>query len=252
MPSYQSYIICGTPRSGSTLLCYLLEHAGCGQPDSYFRRQSIMGLARDLGVTHDGDLHSTEFSRRYVDAVIKEGRGGTGIFGLRVMYENLGEMCERLALLHPDAGSGRALIEAAFGRVLYIYLSREDKIAQAISLMKAEQSGLWHITRDGGELERTQSHLEPHYDGQRIGEIVRELEHDDAAWRAWFKTSGIDPLPLTYNGLSADPHGGLARVLDALGMDSSNVSSIPITTGKLADRQSQDWSTRFKEESTGA
>src|SRR5690606_11950628 len=70
MSRAEAYIICGTPRSGSTLLCGLLEDAGCGVPDSYFRRQSIAGIADELGVIHDGDLHSPDFSRRYLDAII--------------------------------------------------------------------------------------------------------------------------------------------------------------------------------------
>ena len=32
--------------------------------------------------------------------------------------------------------------------------SRENKLAQAVSLIKAEQTGLWHIAPDGTELER--------------------------------------------------------------------------------------------------
>ncbi|HMF66717.1 MAG TPA: Stf0 family sulfotransferase, partial [Phyllobacterium sp.] len=41
MPAARSYVICGTPRSGSTLLCDLLESTGiAGRPASYFRSES--------------------------------------------------------------------------------------------------------------------------------------------------------------------------------------------------------------------
>ena len=37
----------------------------------------------------------------------------------------------------------------------YLHLSREDKLAQAVSDLKAEQSGLWHVFTDGSERETT-------------------------------------------------------------------------------------------------
>lgn len=45
------YILCGTPRSGSTLLCGLLNAAGqMGAPDSVFRRQILSRWAREWGL----------------------------------------------------------------------------------------------------------------------------------------------------------------------------------------------------------
>lgn len=44
-------ILCGTPRSGSTLLCGLLTAAGrMGAPDSFFRRQILTWWAQEWGL----------------------------------------------------------------------------------------------------------------------------------------------------------------------------------------------------------
>jgi LPS sulfotransferase NodH len=47
-PGFDSYLICATPRTGSTLLCGLLESSGvAGRPASYFNRQGLHDYADD-------------------------------------------------------------------------------------------------------------------------------------------------------------------------------------------------------------
>ncbi|MER8584457.1 Stf0 family sulfotransferase [Mesorhizobium sp. M1338] len=155
---FNGYIICGTPRTGSTLLGKLLESARtAGTPHSFYRRQDVSEWAEEWKL-HDRDTMSElEFNAAYLNAAIAAGKGGTGIFGLRLMRENLDELSAILdqifpqlvsAILDqifPQLPSDRARLEKAFGRILCIHLSREDKLAQAVSLIKAEQTGLWHI-----------------------------------------------------------------------------------------------------------
>ncbi|HEX6473857.1 MAG TPA: Stf0 family sulfotransferase, partial [Candidatus Limnocylindria bacterium] len=63
-----SYLLCGTPRTGSTLLCGLLTSTGvAGRPESYFRQPDEHARARRLGVPVAGD-GSFDY-RRFVRAV---------------------------------------------------------------------------------------------------------------------------------------------------------------------------------------
>jgi LPS sulfotransferase NodH len=247
MSRYGSYIICGTPRSGSTMLCRLLESSGCGRPESYFWRASIREIADDLGVT-GGDDDPVDFSRRYLDAVRAEGRAGTDVFGLRVMFETLPELTERLGALFTELADAPARFERAFGRPFYIYLSRRDKVAQAVSLYKALETGLWHRARDGSELERTAPHRDAVYDGAAIAAIVDELESHDSGWRRWFVDHGIAPLRLTYEDMARDPRAGLRAVIAGLGMDVARAAGIEPLTAPLANEQSTDWIARFRAE----
>ena len=49
-----AYIICATPRSGSTLLCDMLAGSGvAGNPNSYYRPPSIAHFAAQMGVPYD-------------------------------------------------------------------------------------------------------------------------------------------------------------------------------------------------------
>lgn len=235
-----SYIICATPRSGSTLLCDLLRATGTsGRPASYFRRQSIFGWAERLGVSPDDD-------RAYLAAVILEGRGESDMFGLRLMWETLPELLVRLAPLYPELADDRALLEAAFGPVSFIHLSRSDKVAQAVSRVKALQTGLWHMGADGTERERNAPESAAGYNPVLIRQFVDELESDERNWAAWFGVHGIAPLELTYEALSADALSALRAVLSTLGLDESIADGIAPRTARLADAQSAEWIARFR------
>jgi LPS sulfotransferase NodH len=150
----RSYIIAATPRSGSTLLCDLLSGTGfAGQPHSYYRREDILDYARKWGVSSPNVIGDQAFERTYLEAVRRAGATQTGIFGLRLMWSSVGELSARLSAIHPDPLDDPARFELAFGKPLYIHLSRQDKVAQAVSLLKAKQSGLWHRAADGTERE---------------------------------------------------------------------------------------------------
>ena len=97
----RAYILCGTPRTGSTLLCGLLTDHGLGAPHSFYRRQNITEWAEDWGLPPRDTMGETAFQRAYLAAAIAEGKGGTPIFGFRLMKENLSELSAILDTLYP-------------------------------------------------------------------------------------------------------------------------------------------------------
>ncbi len=250
---YDAYILCGTPRTGSTLLCDLLRSTkAAGDPDSFYARRFMPMWAEEWGLPGPETMSEVEYDVAYLDAAMKVGKGGTAIFGLRLMRENLGELSALLDRICPGLPSDTARFERAFGRTLYIHLSREDKLAQAISLVKAEQTGLWHIAPDGSELERLAPPVEPEYDFERIGRELAELEGYDMAWNTWFSEEGVTPLRVGYETLSADPAATLVRVCEALGIDAPDVRDVKPGVAKLADETSRAWMRRFRADSAAA
>lgn len=250
--SFAAVIICATPRSGSTLLCDLLAASGvAGRPNSYFRRQSIPDFARAFGVPMIEGVEGLQFDRAYLDAVRRAGRSGTSVFGLRFMWETAAELSSRLDRLFPGLPSDAARFERAFGKPLYLHLSRHDKVAQAVSRLKAEQTGLWHRAADGSERERTAPPQPPAYDAGRLRAFADEAAHDDAAWRRWFAAQELEPMPLTYEALAADPRAVLANILSALGQDPARAGTVELSTAKMADAESAAWAARFRAETNG-
>jgi LPS sulfotransferase NodH len=241
------YIICGTPRTGSTLLCGLLASTkAAGNPDSFYGRKFMPAWAAEWRLPARDVMSARDFNIAYLNAAIAVGKGGTGIFGLRLMRENLDELSEILDQIFPQLPSDRARLEKAFGPILYIHLSREDKLAQAISLVKAEQTGLWHMAPDGTEIERLAPPEEPHYDFARINREVMELESYDTAWNSWFTAQGIAPLRIGYESLSANPAAALTSICEALGIQAPNARDVSPGVAKLADETSQDWMRRYR------
>src|SRR5688500_10944165 len=138
-----SYIICGTPRSGSTLLCEMLAAAGtAGRPNSYFRPEDIVAWADEWGVDHTSGTETAEFDRSYLAAMLRVGSAGTNVFGLRLMWNGVAEARKRLdRALGPDH-SLVALLNKAFGAPMFLHLSRIDKVAQAVSLVRYGNGGI--------------------------------------------------------------------------------------------------------------
>jgi LPS sulfotransferase NodH len=206
---YSSLILCATPRSGSTFLCDLLTATGVvGKPASYYRREDIGEWAEHLGVPPG---KGAAFERAYLEAVRRKGTGDTGVFALRLMWPSLAELSARLALLFPGLASDVARFERAFGPPLYLHLSRRNKVAQAVSRLKAMQTGLWHLAADGSERERTAPPQAPRYDGDRLAAFAAEAEAADTAWTAWFAQQSITPLRIYYEDFSTPKPPGPSR-----------------------------------------
>lgn len=237
-------IICATPRSGTTLLCDLLAETGVtGTPNSFYREESRDHFMRQLGVEAGPD-----FDRRYLDAIRTEGRGTTDLFSMRIMWPSVATMRDALSVVFPSETTDAGRITAAFGTPLYLLVERQDKVAQAISRIKAEQSGLWHRAADGSVREQGGQYHAPEYDAGRIRGSIAETTAHEAEWQSWFTREGIAPLEQSYEDLSADPIATIRALLAVLGRDPSAADHIVPRTSKLADATSRDWAERYVRE----
>ena len=249
MQRYRSYVICTTPRSGSTLLCRMLAATGiAGDPNSYFHGSSVSEWLSDLDLTFDMNVEPLHVLRSVFDSVRDRGTGDTGIFGLRLQRRSFDFFIRQVSVMQPGLSSDFERFHAVFGRTLFIHLSRVDKLEQAISFLKATQTGLWHMAPDGTELERLSAPQEPVYDAARIAHYLAELRALDEDWCKWFAKENINPLRITYEELSTDPNQTVARVLQRLGMDPGAAKEGRPVVAKMADITNQRWAARFLEE----
>lgn len=249
MTDYASFMICTAPRSGSTLLCRLLAETGvAGKPASYFHEPSLAEWTRRLGVEADPTASEREVVEACVQAALARGRSDNGIFGLRLQRPSFDFFFSQLALVHRERASERARFEGVFGRTLFIHLSRADKVDQAVSCLKAEQTGLWHVAADGSELERDGPPRAPEYDQAAIQAWVDAMVAYDRDWNAWFAAEAITPIRIAYDDLSADPQGTVGRVLQALGLDTAAADRVTPSVRKMADETNRDWAARFRAE----
>ena len=249
----RSYILCATPRSGSTYLCSLLASSGvAGVPESYFRAQDLARWAKGWGVSCP--LGHPDFYPHYVQAVQHAGRTPNGVFAMRVMW---GTMAEIEAALAPLCVSGtvdeRAVLDQAFGHPRYVYLERRDHVAQAVSRLKAEQTDIWHVETGTQHFSPPDHDMGPvtgdedryAYDHQRLEGYVREAGLHNQAWCRWFDHQGITPLRIVYETLCAEPAQTIEAIFEYLGIPAQTAKPVASRNQKMADGLSAAWIERF-------
>lgn len=212
--SSDGYFICGSPRSGSTTLCDLLARTGvAGNPESYFRTESIADYAKSWGCS----ASTNDWGHSYIEGVVKNGTGPDGSFGLRIMWSNMPMFLRQMASLYSEISTDKQRIQQAFGVNHFVYLYREDKVAQAVSLVLAKQTGLWHLNADRSIREGTGGAGEPEYDPTAIKHELDMLISEAHGWSEWFDEQTITPLRLSYEDLATAPQAALAHVLSGIG-----------------------------------
>lgn len=232
------------------MLCKLLAATKiAGNPGSLFHKPSLEAWLDYYGLKGANYASRQDALDTIFKAAIARGKGDTGVFGLRMQRGSFDFFMEQLEVLHPGKTTDVKRIEAAFGPTFFIHLSRDDRLDQAISRLRAEQTGLWHLKADGTELERQAPGRDEGYDREAIVTYMNELFELDHAWQQWFEQQSIVPLKVTYEPLSREPQAVLAEILAALGLDASLAKTVPPQTTKLADETNREWRTRFEADS---
>lgn len=246
MKNIDSYLVCATPRTGSTLLCGLLASTKvAGRPESYFRQpdEQLWAARWDIDRSSDGVFEYSGFVR----AALGAGRTENGVFAARIMWGTMDYLVERLGTVFPAlAGGDLNVLNKAFGHTGFIFLQREDVLAQAVSWLRAEQTNVWHQTDQ--EVSR-QPEQEPRFDFDQIYKLVQMIEKHNSAWRAWFDTLGIHPHLVRYEDLEADPVGATSGILDFLGLKLPPGRRIKTRHRRLADELNAQWIDRYRAES---
>ncbi|MBI1326129.1 MAG: hypothetical protein GC136_00630 [Alphaproteobacteria bacterium] len=241
MPYTQTYFICGTPRSGSTLLCALLKSSGvAGVPESYFRKQDELKWAEKF------DLATAADFKTYLQGVIKGGTTPNGMLGIRVMWGTMAEVVDNTRALAPAiTGNDKAVLEHAFGPCKFLYLKRNDIVAQAVSLVRALQTDVWHVVDERGT---PTAKTEPVYNFEQIHGFVTEMEEHNKAWLEWFADNDITPYKIEYETYTQDPITGTKNVLDYLGVTLPEGKTLEAANKKLSDGLSKEWILRYNAE----
>jgi LPS sulfotransferase NodH len=121
----------------------------------------------------------------------------------------------------------------------HIWISRRDKVRQAVSLAKATQTGVWRVERGTDPPERTGD--------LRIGQLddyVRRLTRQDVNWKQFFESLDIEPLRIEYETLAAEYELTMRRVLEYLGVAVNSVP--PPRLKRQADASSEEWVARYR------
>ncbi|HEY1515036.1 MAG TPA: Stf0 family sulfotransferase [Solirubrobacteraceae bacterium] len=180
----QAYLVCATPRSGSTLLCERLRDTGlAGRPLEHFeilRHSSLPRQPREC--FGDLDLHGLdellppprsgtpiqEPPEAWRARILRQGRGESGVWGGKLMWGHVEDLVTRASQLPGQA--------------------------------------------------------EASYEYAAIDHFVSQLESNERSWKEWFARTGQRPFVVTYDQLEAAPAETVATVLHPLGLPDASVS----------------------------
>lgn len=244
----RSYLVCANQRSGSNLLCRALSDTGlAGYPEEYFLDGPPEGFPAGFQFWEDGiyaDQHGGVASRsEYLELVYRIGSTPNGIFGAKLMFNNVEWVVRRFNAMDEFAGLSRAAVfHAAFPNLRVVHLVRRDIVRQAVSWMRAAQEGVWIVS----DTEPPAPTGEPEYDHYFIANLIGLLEEGERGWRELFGELDVIPHEVVYEELVAEDgyEPAVRGVLRHLDVDVTVDIPAPRTT-RQADELNDAWVERF-------
>src|SRR4051794_21854471 len=257
MQPERSYIVCATPRSGSTLVCHALEETGvAGRPEEYFEALRHSGRPRRpeeyfVGVEdpsirdHLGEravggelsprspLWSRAAYDRYLEWVFEAGTTPNGIFGAKLMWGYFEDFVSLLRNVPAYREVPLAeLLPRVFPDLTFVRVVRANKVRQAVSLWKAVQTATWRedqasakaaalVEQDGAPPYK--SFIEEHRPQLRfhypaIEHLPDQPRVEESRWDAFFEHCRIKPQLVLYENFAADYENSPLNLLDRLSL----------------------------------
>jgi trehalose 2-sulfotransferase len=259
----RTYLVCATQRSGSTLLCELLKNTGvAGRPEEYFEAMRDTGAPPNpgdfleglehtgLAVRHDaGPAGAPGYSslaglagyRAHLERTFTLGTTPNGVFGAKLMFNQLDELRALAGALPEFAGVGReVLLDRLFLNPRYIWISRRDTVRQAVSMWKALQTRRWRAT--DGDADDGPTPPVPQYRFDAIDHLVRRFEAEERGWKRFFTAHAIEPLTIGYeHDLTSDPERTVHRALEWVGVAPPAGWHATAPMDRQGDADSDDW-----------
>ena len=215
------------------MLAGLLRSSGvAGRPEEYFWRDDVPSWRERWGATS---------AQEYLEGVLREGTTSNGVFGARVMWAYLDDVVAAIRNATGHEGARHAVLSAAFPRIRYVHLRRQDRVAQAVSWAKAAQSGVWFAGDDRDE-PRAMT-----YDRDLIGDLLAAIQEGEHGWESFFVEADVKPYEIVYEELAADPIGTATSLIGFLGVDVRDVH-LETHAERQFDATNSEWISRFRSE----
>ncbi len=219
----RNYLICTTPRSGSSLLCSLLGStavAGMQRRDRV-GHEYLLELVGRPDQRRGSGMVDADGLRRFIADAFDRSRTPNGVGGFKVMWEQV----RRLALLLGRTASPRSFGFHDFATLLpgttqFVWLRRRERLRQAVSLVKAVQSQCWN-SAEQARFAGTYA-----FDYVALERTVRMLGSHEAMWREFFERNAIEPLEVAYEDVVDDRRAQVQRIADFVGVAGAQATDI--------------------------
>jgi LPS sulfotransferase NodH len=186
---WKKYVILFTPRSGSTVLSeYVAATQKMGYPLEYF----VEWIAQAIGLLRvDAEQPLLQFIQQVFQSP-------NGVFGLELEWDRLQQEIHSFE---------------DFRGWSVFYLTRRDKVMQAISLRRAVEGSVWHSL--------SQPCTEPAYDRAAIVSYINRLLLWERYFEKLFIKLRIDPYRIYYEDIQANFSKVVREIANQLGVEES-------------------------------
>ncbi len=220
----RSVVICSTPRSGSTLLAESLLSCGTfGTPMEYFDWEGSAAILRGRWLTQDFDA--------YVSALHAHRTASNGVFSLKIHWNQLVGAAQR-ASYKPNQAPLKNLLGRIAPNPVLVHITRDDRVAQAISLYRAATTNSWSSLSDHAD------DIEPPYSFAAIDGYVKALSAWEKNWEILLTTAHLPYATIRYEDLV----GSEGPVVDEIARFAGIPQLGPASIAPRLRRQANEWS----------
>ena len=205
-----------------------------GSPGEFFWRDFQPGWSKQWGVSDPAD---------YLNKAVEHGSTPNGVFGAKIMIyggyiEDLLDILLRLPEHKGTNASVTEVIAHTFPNSHYVWITRRNKVRQAVSHCRASQTGIWRKGDDasGDTAEK------PEFKFEAVDRAVQEIVMQEAAWQEFLSQCGITPMVVVYEDFIEALGETVTNILDFLGVPvPSSQASDEARMQKQGDELSDRW-----------
>ena len=213
-----NYIICFVNRSGSNLLAAALQSTGTmGNPRECFNAPEVIEVSRERG-------HRSLAA--YTRAVMRSTSTPNGVFGMKLGVGQLLYLTRE------------RIVPAIVSRPRFIYVTRRDTVAQAVSFVIAAQTGLWTSREPWNG-------RSPRYDAEAIVANLRWIYESQGLFEYYFTIHDIHPLRFAYEDFEGGVEAPVARIATALGLPAPRCARDRIELRRQRTALNEEFKARF-------
>ena len=213
-----SYAILTTPRSGSTYLCDLLDSTAIAGHPSEHLRLATQELARYCNFNY----------LQLLDNLLEYRTTENGVFGTKLISHFLFELRQT----KPDFQYIFQTIDK------FILLIRKDKVAQAVSLVLAQKTEVWHLHHNPQQKAKQSNYqsklADIEIDDALLNDVEQKvifIEKQEKRLKNILAKNKIDPLLVVYEDILDNPPEQINRILDFLQITPSEQNLRQIASG---------------------
>jgi LPS sulfotransferase NodH len=159
--------------------------------------------------------------RRFIQNALDRSRTPNGVAGFKLMWEQVWRLAPQLGCPASSGTFGFHDFAKLFPETTqFVWLTRRERVRQAVSLVKAVQSQCWN----SAEQERfTGIYV---FDYVALQRAVIMLKRHDSMWREFFEHNAIKPLEIFYEDVIRDRRSQVQRIGDFVGIPGAVANSI--------------------------